>query len=68
MVRYKGDITPQDRGFEALSPGRSRGSTLLEYVILVGFVALVCVGAMQVVGRRMSESFSRVASGFDTNP
>ena len=67
-MRYKGDITPQDRGFEGRSPGRSRGSTLLEYVILVGFVALVCVGAMQVVGRRLSESFSRVASGFDTNP
>lgn len=46
----------------------ARGATLIEYVLLMAFVTLVCIGAMQVVGTRLSERFSRVASVMEVAP
>lgn len=46
----------------------NRGATLVEYVLLLALVTLICIGAIQLVGSRISQRFSRVASVLEAAP
>lgn len=46
----------------------NRGATLVEYVLLLALVTLVCLGAMQIVGARVSQRFSGLASILEAAP
>jgi pilus assembly protein Flp/PilA len=39
-----------------------RGASLIEYALLVALIAVVCVVAVQVLGRNTSQSFSSTGS------
>lgn len=44
--------------------GRSeQGANLVEYALLVGFIALVCILAVQFLGTEVSSKFSSVGPG-----
>ncbi len=40
-----------------------RGASLVEYALLVGLIALVCVVAVTFLGQSVSSKFSSVGSG-----
>jgi pilus assembly protein Flp/PilA len=40
-----------------------RGASLVEYALLVALIAVVCVVAIQVLGKNASQSFSSTGSG-----
>jgi pilus assembly protein Flp/PilA len=40
-----------------------RGASLVEYALLVALIAVVCVVAVQILGKQASKSFSSTASG-----
>ncbi len=43
--------------------GRSeRGASLVEYVLLVSLIAVVCIGAITLLGNSASKKFSTVGS------
>lgn len=44
-----------------------RGASLVEYALLVAFIAVVCLLAVQAIGGETSASYSRTASGFAGN-
>jgi pilus assembly protein Flp/PilA len=37
-----------------------RGASLVEYALLVALIAVVCIGALQLLGNEASEGFSNV--------
>jgi len=37
------------------------GATLVEYGILIGFIALVCIAAITIIGQNLSTFFNTVA-------
>jgi pilus assembly protein Flp/PilA len=39
------------------------GATAIEYALIAGFVSIVIVGAVQVIGASLNVTFSSVASG-----
>jgi pilus assembly protein Flp/PilA len=39
-----------------------RGASLVEYALLVALIAVVCIGAVTVLGQNASEKFSAVGS------
>jgi pilus assembly protein Flp/PilA len=39
-----------------------RGASLVEYALLVALIAVVCIGAVTVLGQNASEKFSQVGS------
>ena len=39
------------------------GASIIEYALLVGLIAVVCVLAITVVGREVSQSYSHIGSG-----
>ncbi len=39
-----------------------RGASLVEYALLVGLIAIVCIGAVTVLGSNSSSKFSKVGS------
>lgn len=39
-----------------------RGASLVEYALLVALIAVVCIGALQLLGDNASEGFSNVAN------
>jgi pilus assembly protein Flp/PilA len=39
------------------------GATAIEYALIAGFVSIVIVGAVQVIGTSLNVTFSSVASG-----
>lgn len=41
-----------------------RGASLVEYALLVAFIAIVCALAIGVLGNTVNESYSSTASGF----
>ena len=43
---------------------RDRGASLVEYALLVGLIAVVCVVAVQVLGQSTSTAFSSTGTGF----
>jgi pilus assembly protein Flp/PilA len=40
-----------------------RGASLVEYALLVALIAVVCIIAVQVLGKNASTSFSKTGSG-----
>ena len=40
-----------------------RGASLVEYALLVALIAIVCVIAVQVLGKQASKSFSSTGDG-----
>lgn len=40
-----------------------RGASLVEYALLVAFIALVCVAAVTLIGQQASSKFSSIGSG-----
>jgi Flp pilus assembly pilin Flp len=44
---------------------RRSGASLLEYVLLVGLIAVVCISAIALFGREVSALFSRIASSVE---
>jgi Flp pilus assembly pilin Flp len=41
-----------------------RGANLVEYTLLVAFIAMACVAAVSAIGGATTEPFSEVGSGF----
>ena len=39
-----------------------RGASMVEYALLVALIAVVCIGAIQVLGKSASSSFSKTGS------
>jgi pilus assembly protein Flp/PilA len=48
--------------FSARFTTNERGAALVEYALLVALIAVVCIGAVTVLGRNASSKFSEVAS------
>lgn len=43
-----------------------RGASLVEYALLVGLIAIVCVVAVQILGESTSEGFSEYGTSLAT--
>jgi pilus assembly protein Flp/PilA len=41
---------------------KEEGASLVEYGLLVGLIAVVCIGAITLLGQDISSLFSRIAS------
>lgn len=39
-----------------------RGASLVEYALLVALIAVACIGAMQILGQRISQKMSAIGS------
>ncbi|MBV9374642.1 MAG: Flp family type IVb pilin [Alphaproteobacteria bacterium] len=39
-----------------------QGAALVEYGILVGLIAVICIAAITIVGTQVSAAFSKIAS------
>ena len=44
-----------------------RGASLVEYALLVAFIAVVCAVAVAQLGSTVNSSYSSTYSGFDAN-
>lgn len=44
---------------------QEKGASLVEYALLVGLIAVVCIAGITVVGTRASEHFSEIAKNLD---
>lgn len=44
-----------------------QGAALVEYGILVGLIAVICIAAVVIVGTQVSTAFSKIASALQTN-
>ncbi len=42
-----------------------RGASLVEYALLVALIAVVCIGAVTLLGRSANDKFSEVNSALD---
>ncbi len=42
--------------------GKEEGATLVEYGLLVGLIAVVCVGAITVLGGNINTMFTSIAT------
>lgn len=51
----------------ALDRRGDRGASLVEYALLVAFIAIICVAAVTVLGTTTSKSFASTSAGFPTN-
>ena len=45
--------------------GSERGASLVEYALLVALIAVVCIGAITLLGKNSSSKFSTVASSIN---
>jgi pilus assembly protein Flp/PilA len=43
------------------------GAALVEYGILVGLIAVICIAAVAIVGTQVSLAFSKIASALSTS-
>ena len=43
------------------------GASLVEYGILVGLIAVICIAAVAIVGTQVSTAFSNIASSLKAN-
>jgi Flp pilus assembly pilin Flp len=50
------------RIFHIPSPGDEQGQTLVEYSLILAFVAVLCVGALQIVGTSVATMITSVAN------
>jgi pilus assembly protein Flp/PilA len=44
-----------------------QGAALVEYGILVGLIAVVCIAAVAIIGTQISTAFSTIASALQAN-
>ena len=44
-----------------------RGASLVEYALLVGLIAVVCIAGIRLFGQRASQSFSLIANQLTTS-
>lgn len=44
---------------------QEKGASLVEYALLVGLIAVVCIAGITVVGTRASQHFSKIADNLD---
>lgn len=44
-----------------------QGAALVEYGILVGLIAVICIAAVAIVGTQVSTAFSAIASALKAN-
>ena len=44
-----------------------QGAALVEYGILVGLIAVICIAAVVIVGTQVSTAFSNIASALTAN-
>jgi len=51
----KKDISVEDKRSE-------RGASLVEYALLVGLIAVVCIAGISLFGQRASQNFSAIAN------
>jgi pilus assembly protein Flp/PilA len=45
----------------------NEGAALVEYGILVGLIAVICITAVVIVGTQVSTAFSKIGSALTTN-
>ena len=45
----------------------NEGAALVEYGILVGLIAVICIAAVVIVGTQVSTAFSKIASALSSN-
>ena len=45
-----------------LISNEDKGATLVEYALLVALIAVLCIGAVSLVGNKVSLKFSSIAS------
>ena len=45
---------------------RERGANLVEYVLLIGLIALVCIAAVTLLGESTAPSYSELSSGISS--
>jgi pilus assembly protein Flp/PilA len=45
---------------------QEEGASIVEYALLVGLIALVCFGAISLLGQDISQLFSKLASRLET--
>lgn len=50
----------EDKNLESEKP--ERGASLVEYALLAALIAVVCIVAVRVIGRRASVQFSSIGS------
>lgn len=43
---------------------RERGQGLVEYALIVAFIALVCIGAVELLGTTTNDALNSVMPGF----
>ena len=55
------DVGEADRGVVAAAR-REDGASLVEYALLVGLIAVVCIGAVTFLGGKATEKFSSIGS------
>lgn len=44
---------------------RDRGASLVEYALLVAFIAIVCIAAVTLLGTSVEPQYSSIADGLD---
>lgn len=60
ITYWKQILTPWLRA--KANPKTERGAALVEYALLVALIAVVCIGAIVVIGDRANNTFSSVGS------
>jgi pilus assembly protein Flp/PilA len=45
----------------------NEGAALVEYGILVGLIAVICIASVVIVGTQVSTAFSKIASALQAN-
>ncbi len=48
--------------------GEEEGQTLVEYGLLISFIALVLIAVLTVMGKKMSNSFNATSNQMNTSP
>ena len=42
-----------------------KGASMLEYALMAALIAVVCIGAVTLLGQNAEQAFSRIASSID---
>lgn len=58
---YRTPSPPVAAARTAVNDGPERGASMVEYAVLVGMIAIIALVALQVLGQKVSGTFSEVA-------
>ncbi len=63
-MRSDNSVKNSGSSFEISNRGKAkdRGASMVEYALLVALIAIVALVAVRVLGQKVSQNFSRVAS------